>query len=223
MSRSNCEPARILLYVGAYIDAFPLTVPAFRTEHTHFIYVDKQPKHDDAMAVRTEEQLLASLLSNAGGGAPERFDDHWRCQLRNGATLLYYFNVLDREMAAHPTLAKWLPSVRTLFAAGYTPCVLPLPSLETVVCTYMCKYNRFGELETCFAALPSTVRWVPMTQTELVNGRWEHVCWRERDRARYPISDLPSYNFMKHTEWVDEEEDEDEEDEEDEEEDEEAC
>ena len=34
---------RVLLYVGAFTDTYPLTVPALRKTHTHMVYVDGMP------------------------------------------------------------------------------------------------------------------------------------------------------------------------------------
>ena len=144
-------------------------MPALRAELTHFILIDKQPLHDDGMTPRTEEQLLLELVACAAGAAgygfPERRGDHWSCPLRGGGTLLYFFNVRDAEVATHPTLAAWLPDVRTLYVAGFNPCVelvRALPSLKRAWSTYMCRAPG-GEEADWFRTLPAAAQWAEAT------------------------------------------------------------
>lgn len=62
----------VLLYVGAWTDAFPLTVPELRAEHTHFVFIDKEPGHQYNLYWsndhgRSEQSII--VARNAGGHA----------------------------------------------------------------------------------------------------------------------------------------------------------
>jgi 2OG-Fe(II) oxygenase superfamily len=190
-------PASVLLYVGAWTDAYPLTVPELRAEHTHFIFIDKEPLHPDNKVVsRTEAEIIDELTRSSGGvvGPATHLGDGWEAPLRGGKSLLvYYLNTLDTDIVRNAP--AWLASVRTLYVAGFNPCpelVRALPNLKCAISTYMCKYEATGGTSPWFCALPEGTKWVPMTQPDLEDGVWYHYLWVPEDRDKYPLTEMPS-------------------------------
>ena len=92
-------PVSALLYVGAWTDAYPLTVPELRAEHTHFFFIEKEPLHPDGKSVNLSEAAIIEELVRKSGGAVGRavhLGDRWEAPLRGGTSrLVYYLNTLD--------------------------------------------------------------------------------------------------------------------------------
>ena len=186
------QPANgCFLYVGAYTDAFPLTVPEFRKNHTHFIFVDKQPMHDDCMGARTEQELMVELATRASGALVHYWRDDashcWRGTLLGGATFVYAFNTRDDEMRPHPALAPLLLDVTTLYVQGFTPhvsIVSALPRLRTVYATHLCRWTGaplFYDAKGVPQARPD-VKIVEVAESEWdqTDERWALSCFFER-------------------------------------------
>lgn len=189
-----------LLYVGAWTDAYPLTVPELRAEHTHFFFIDKEPLHPDGKG-RLSEAAIIDLLARKSGGAvgpAVHLGDRWEAPLRGGTSrLVYFLNTLDTDLVRYPP--AWLPTVRTLFVAGFSPCpelVRALPNLRCAISTYMCKYETTGETSPWFRALPEGTAWLPMTQPDLEDGVWVHHLWEKDDKDKYPLTEMPSVWYV---------------------------
>ena len=188
-------PVDALLYVGAWTDAYPLTVPELRAEHTHFFFIDKEPLHPEGKRL-SEAAIIDLLARNSGGavGPAVHLGDRWEAPLRGGSSrLVYLLNTLDTDLVRDSP--AWLPTVRTLFVAGFNPCpelVRALPNLRCAVSTYMCKYEITGETSPWFRALPEGTTWLPMTQPDLEDGVWFHHLWDKDDKDKYPLTEMPS-------------------------------
>lgn len=175
-----------LLYIGAYTDSFPLTVKSLRDEHTHFMFVDKQPKHDDHMVPRTEADIIFDLVRRCTSENNEvisitQKEDCWEV-IFELAHLLYFFNTLDSEMSNMPSISRYLPFVTTLYVHGFTPSadVLTfLPALKTVYATPLCITHStefFGRLEA-----RSEVHVASVAESEWENGVWALTTWQDVD------------------------------------------
>ena len=191
MAAENPALRAALLYIGALTDAFPLMATALRAEHTHFLFVDQQPLHDARMQLRTEQEIMDELVHVSCGalGPPVRDDAArcWRCTVRGGATLLYFFNPLDSEVATHATLAPLLPDVTTLYVQGFVPCKevhMLLPRLRTVYVTVWCRGGQplFCDDDGLHNARPN-VNIVEIVESDWDpdEGRWTLRCCEERD------------------------------------------
>ena len=139
---------RILLYIGAGWDAYPLTVPALRTAHTHMVYADGIPGSGYA-PVSTMADVFANLMQRGGGqygfaaGDAATFveaaDGSWEAPLKDGCYFKYFPNTLDTQLEQHAGVHALLPHVATLFIAGYysprAGTEALLPALERVYVT----------------------------------------------------------------------------------------
>jgi hypothetical protein len=190
--------------VGAWTDAYPLTVPELRAEHTHFFFIDKHPLHQESKMRLTEAAIFEELVRKSGGavGPAVHLGDRWEAPLRGGTSrLVYYLNTLDTDLVRDPP--AWLPTVRTLFVAGFNPCpelVRALPNLRCAISTYMCKYAPPGQLSPWYRALPEGTAWRPMTQPDLEDGVWVHHLWVKDDIDKYPLTEMPSVWFASEEE-----------------------
>ena len=147
-----------LLYIGAYTDAFPITVPMLRHSVNNFIFVEKQPYYGDGMCrTLTEGMMMKELLTCACGALDEstlkQCDDHWTCKIRDGGTLMYFFNTRDDELTNRPALVNLLPTVKTLYIQGFTPCADVLDHLPDLTHIYSAYLSRWVDPRPLFRSV----------------------------------------------------------------------
>jgi len=188
---------KVILYVGANTDSYPITVNEFREQYTHFIFVDYQPsrcnKYDKMN--KDEESMMRKIKDTSGGAliSVRESDDHWIADLRSGTSkLIYYFNVKDTKITTHASLRSWLPFVEALFVKGYNPAssvVRALPNLKYVFSTKLCRSSP--KIEHWTNAVPSGVIFRPLTCHTLRYGdTWIHGGWVEDEKKLYPMSEM---------------------------------
>ena len=164
----------------------------------------------------TEAAIIEELVRKSGGavGPAVHLGDRWEAPLRGGTSrLVYYLNTLDTDLVRDPP--AWLPTVRTLFVAGFNPCpelVRALPNLRCAISTYMCKYAPPGQLSPWYRALPEGTAWRPLMQPDFVwprgieHGVWYHHLWVNADKDKYPITEMPNVWYVSDEEEEEEEE-----------------
>ena len=146
-------PPRVLLYVGALTDAFPLTLEKVRKDHGVIVFSDQMPADTvkfyegrGGARLNTCAIILEELLSEGGSygfldGKETVFelnevDGSYEAMLKDGCKFKYFFNTVNVSNPHLPTAV-----VTTLWLKGYMPpaSVLDhLPSLSMVYSTDLC-------------------------------------------------------------------------------------
>lgn len=131
----------MLLYVGAGTDIRPVT--RYAHAHKDFIYVDAHPdkpiswgteaKHiKDAMTLELRKEQAFESLKDIDA-------DTFEIRLFGGGRILYFMNVLDDELHAHPTASQYFRQADTLYMNAFCPCFQePPPNVRTVMGNYLC-------------------------------------------------------------------------------------
>ena len=130
---------RVMLYVGALYDAYPLTLPHVRRAHDCIIYSDALPASGAYKSLTHERQILDILMEEGGQYAvTSEFtvnaeDGSFECSLKDGCTFKYFFNADNVDTNKIP--ASLLANVTTLWLHGHEPPlqdIAKLPALRMV-------------------------------------------------------------------------------------------
>lgn len=130
---------RVMLYVGALYDAYPLTLPPIRKSHDCIVFTDALPASGAYKSLTSERQILDILLEEGGRyGITSEFsinpeDGSYECSLKDGCTFKYFFNTCDIDTTKIP--ADLLARVTTLWMHGYElpeEDIAKLPALNMV-------------------------------------------------------------------------------------------
>ena len=140
---------KYMLYIGAFDDMYPLQ--RFAHQFQTFIYVDVAPHGNHfqpgtpGYELSSSEDVFISTIINRltqlkcfkSHECPKPLQHEFH--LTGGGKIIYFMGIKDTEMQNHPDLAKLLPFVTALYAAGYTPVIkCKLPSLDTFYRTVFC-------------------------------------------------------------------------------------
>jgi len=141
---ASFEGDNVLLYVGALYDAYPLTLPLLRRQHSLIVFTDHLPISQYYKNLTTEKQIL-DILMNEGAtfGFVENTeftlneeDGSYEALLKDNCRFKYFFNCdnIDRSKIPESILNR----VTTLWLHGYAPPVQDLekiPNLKMVYCS----------------------------------------------------------------------------------------
>lgn len=146
---------KTLLYVGAGWDAFPITIKHIREDHDIILYVDALPStphysegQRGYLPSLSKQMIIGQLISEGGFdatiGAPVYTPTHVQIPLKDNVMLNYFFNTKDIDLNQNAEISGLLPSVVTMWQAGFSPdqsVYEMLPNLETIYSTQLCAYN----------------------------------------------------------------------------------
>jgi hypothetical protein len=131
---------KVMLYVGALYDAYPLCLPEIRKAHDCIVFTDALPASGAYKSLTSERQILDVLMEEGGRyGITSEFtinpeDGSYECTLKDNCKFKYFFNVSDIDTNILP--AELLSSVTTLWMHGYEPPEEDIPKLPALNMVY---------------------------------------------------------------------------------------
>src|SRR5947209_9899084 len=129
-----------LLYIGAFTDAFPILRHA--SEFKKFIFVDGLPKSNyfdkkcwGYRHSKDLESMISALIEELGDSYEKHAykEDVVKIYTKGGQEILYFYNVMDKDISNTNRLKDLLNRVTCLFVKGFSPKIdFELPNLEKI-------------------------------------------------------------------------------------------